>query len=98
MFNNYDPCVANRMKKGEQHTIRYHVDDIFLSPVDVSVNDEFAEWCQSKYGDLKDISVCRGKIHQFLGMTLDFSTDGECRVKQFEHVDDMIGSFPEELK
>lgn len=30
-------------------------------------------------------------------MTLDFLTDGECKVKQFEHIDNMIKSFPEEL-
>ena len=97
VFNDYDPCVANQMRKGEQHTIRYHVDDVLLSHVDAGVNDGFSKWCQSKYGNLKDILVCCGKIHQFLGMTLDFSMDGECRVKQFEHVDDMIESFPEEL-
>ena len=83
VFNNYDPCVVNWMKKGDQHTIRSHIDDVLLSHVNVSVTDEFVEWCQSKYGDLKDISVCRRKIHQFLGMTLDFLTDGECKFKQF---------------
>ena len=36
-------------------------------------------------------------MHSFLGMTLDFSVDGECRVQQFGHVDDMISNFPEEI-
>ena len=35
-------------------------------------------------------------MHSFLGMTLDFSVKGECRVQQFGHVEDMIRDFPEE--
>ena len=27
VFNPYDPCIANRMKAGGQHTVRFHVDD-----------------------------------------------------------------------
>ena len=50
VFNPYDPCVANRMKKGSQQTIRFHVDDLMSSHIDRKVNDEFAKWLQSKYG------------------------------------------------
>ena len=73
------------------------MDDILSSHVDLKVNDIFASWFQSKYGDLKDVKVNHGKVHQFLGMTLDFSVEGECQVKQFEHVRDMIESFPDEI-
>lgn len=98
MNSNYDSCVANHEVKGEHHTIRYHVDDVLLSHIDSGVNDSVSRWCQSKYGDLKEILDSRSKVHQFLGKTLDFSVDGErCRVKQFDHVNDMIGSFPEEV-
>ena len=27
-FNDYDPCNANRMVNGNQHTVRFHVDDL----------------------------------------------------------------------
>ena len=40
-FNAYDPCVANRIVDGKQHTVRFHVDDILSSHVDRNVNDEF---------------------------------------------------------
>ena len=43
------------------------------------------------------MEVHRGKVHQFLGMTLDFSVEGECKVQQFDHVSDMIESFSEEI-
>ena len=33
-FNDYDPCIANRMVNGNQHTVRFHVDDLLSSHVD----------------------------------------------------------------
>ena len=38
-FNDYSPCIANRMVNGKQHTVRFHVDDLLLSHVDPKVND-----------------------------------------------------------
>ena len=50
IFNPYDVCVANRMVNGKQHTIRFHVDDILSSHVDLKVNDEFLKWLNKTYG------------------------------------------------
>ena len=93
VFNLYNPCVANRMIKECQHTVRLHVDDVLSSHVDSKVNDTFAKWCQEKYGELKDVEVRRGKVHRFLGMVLDFSCEGVCHVKQYDHVSDMIANY-----
>ena len=30
-FNPCDPCVANRKARGEQHAVRFHVDDLASS-------------------------------------------------------------------
>ena len=97
-FNNYDPCVANRVKYNNQHTIRFHLDDVMSSHVNPKVNDEFGEWAQRKYGELKPVTIVRGKIHKFLGMTFDFSKPGEVHVIQKDHVMDIIRSWPENLK
>ena len=42
-FNEYDPCVANRTIQNNQHTIRFHVDDVLSSHIDTTVKDKFAE-------------------------------------------------------
>ena len=62
------------------------------------MNDEFARWAQSKYGALKPVKVQRGKVHEFLGMTLDFSVRGECHVRQDKHISEIISSWPKILK
>jgi hypothetical protein len=43
-INPYNPCVANRIVKGKQHTITWHVDDLKSSHVDPKVNNEFLAW------------------------------------------------------
>ena len=46
IFNKYDPCIANQMRNGSQHTIVFHVDDIMSSHVDKKVNDRFTKWLE----------------------------------------------------
>src|SRR6056300_1439606 len=72
-FNPYDACVANKIVNGKQQTIRFHVDDLLSSHMDPKVNDEFFEWANKKYGTIKPLKCTRGKVHEYLGMTLDFS-------------------------
>ena len=49
--NPYDMCVANRIIKGKQHTITWHVDDVKSSHEDSKVNDEFLDWLKDKYAN-----------------------------------------------
>ena len=77
--------------------MRFHVDDMLSSHVDKEVNDQFHVWAEETYGKLKKVTVTRGKIHQFLGMVLDFSMAGECHVIQNDHVSDMIKGWPEDI-
>ena len=70
------------------------MDDILSSHVDAKVNDEFHEWIDSTFGELKKVTVSRGKKHTFLGMDLDFSDKGKLHMSQLKHVDDMISACP----
>ena len=55
-LNAHDPCVANKMINGKQHTVSWHVDDLKASHVDPKVNDEFREWLQKEFGQIKDVT------------------------------------------
>ena len=70
-FNPYDPCVANRIRKESQQTIRFHVDDLMSSHKDPKINDEFLEWLNEMYGSLGEVKAMRGKVHDYLGMIFD---------------------------
>ena len=94
IFNEYDPCIANKMVNGKQQTIRFHVDDLLSSHVDPKVNDEFAEWLNARYGGIKPCTIVRGKKHRYLGMLLDFSYPGKVKIRMDEYVQKMIDEFP----
>ena len=75
--NGYDPCVYNKMVEGKQQTVLFHVDDCKISHVNSKVNDELIETLQSEYENVFEdgsgkMKVTRGKLHEYLGMTLDY--------------------------
>ena len=71
-INQYDWCVANKVVDGKQHTVGWHVDDFILTDEDAKVNDELIKWFNDKYGKLTPLTVHMGKVHDYLGMNLDF--------------------------
>jgi hypothetical protein len=98
--NPYDPCVANRIVNGKQHTVTWHVDDLKSSHVDSKVNDQFLEWLKKKYAsdEIGEVKVMRGKKHDYLAMTLDYSLPGVLRVDMTKYVKSMIDDFPHKLE
>jgi hypothetical protein len=97
-FNPYDPCVANRMIQGKQHTITFHVDDLKSSHVDSKVNDKFIDWLQEKYGEYADVVAHRGKKLDYLGMVLDYSNKGKVKIDMTRYIEKMVDEFPIKLK
>ena len=95
-LNPYDPCVANKVINNEQHTITWHVDDVKSSHQDPEVNTKFAERCEKQYGseELGHVRVTRGKIHDYLGMTLDYATKGKLKVDMREYINNMKKEWP----
>ena len=92
-FNDYDPCVANKMVNQKQHTLRFHVDDVMTSQVDKEINDEFLKWANEKYGEIGKVKALRGKVHDYLGMKFDFSEKGKVKVSMNEYTQQMIDDF-----
>ena len=83
--NPYDPCVWNRMVKGKQQTVLFHVDDCKISCVSVKANDELIEILREEYESIFEdgsgkMKVHRGKVLEYLGMTLDYSVDGQVKI------------------
>eukprot|EP00957_Ditylum_brightwellii_P078671 5981757-Ditylum_brightwellii.AAC.1 len=76
-INPYDPCVANKIVNGKQMTVCWHVDDLKISHVDDAEVTKILEWLEKTYGQLR---TTRGKVHEYLGMTLDFSERGHVKI------------------
>ena len=80
-LNKYDRCVANKMINGKQCTIIWHVDDLKMSHVSSAVLDHIIDKLNQKYGKEAPLTVNRGKTHEYLGMTIDFSVSGKVKFK-----------------
>jgi hypothetical protein len=97
-FNPYNPCVANGIKKGSQHTLLFHVDDLKSNHIDSRVNDELDKWLQENHGEHREVTIHRGKIHDYLGMQLDYSVKGKVKIGMIEYVSEMLKHFPQTFK
>ena len=96
-LNPYDPCVCNKVIDGEQSTILWHVDDLKCSHVDPKVNDKLLAILNERYGKEAPLTVTRGKVHEYLGMTLDFSVDGKVSVIMKDYIEDILDETPADM-
>ena len=96
-INPYDWCVANKVVNGKQHTIGWHVDDFLMTHEDPTVNDGLISWFQEKYGKLTPLTVHRGSVHDYLGMTLDFSSEGKVIVTMIDYIERLLDESPPEF-
>jgi hypothetical protein len=88
---------------GKQITICFHVDDCKISHKSTKVIDESIDWLRAKYesileDDSGEIKVHRGKVHKYLGVSLDFSHKGQCCVTMYDYLDGILEAFDEAVK
>ena len=69
--------MVNKTVNGKQCTIVWHVDDLKISHVDSAVIDEVIASLKAEYGQVGEMTVRQGKVHDYLGMKLDFSSQGK---------------------
>ena len=96
--NAYDPCVWNKIIKGKQSTICFHVDACKISHKIVKVNNNTIEWLRQDYESIftdgsGKIKVARGKMHKYVGMPLEFTNDGVVTVTMIDYIDDVIKTW-----
>ena len=94
----YNPCVANKMIDGKQMTICYHVDDCKLSHRRSKVNDQIIKWLRQEHESISEdgsgkTTVSRGKVHKYLGMTLDYTFRGQVQITMIDFLDEVLTAF-----
>ena len=95
--NPYDWCVANKLVRGSQLTITWHVDDLKISHVDKEVLEDLLKQLDGAFGKDGPLTIHRGKKHNYLGILLDFSLNGKVQVQMFDYIDNMLGDLPEDM-
>ena len=95
--NPYDWCVANKMVRGSQLTITWHVDDLKISHAKKEVLEDLLKQLNGTFRKDGPLTIHRGKKHDYLGMWLDFSLDGKVQVQMFDYIDNMLEDLPEDM-
>jgi hypothetical protein len=95
--NPYDPCVANKIIDSTQCTIVWHVDDLKISHSKASAVTDIIELLKGEFGKEAPLTITRGRIHEYLGMTLDYTEPGKVKVSMIDYVDAMLAQLPEDL-
>jgi hypothetical protein len=64
------------------------VDDLKSSHINPKVNDNFLDWLKTTYANDKigEIKAVCGKKHDYLAMTLDFTTSGVLKIDMTSYV------------
>ena len=72
----------------------WHVDDLKLAHKDPEVIDKIIASLDDEYGKIVKMAVRRGKIHEYLGMTLDFSRPGKFIMDMEHYIDEVMKDLP----
>ena len=75
-----------------------HVDDCKLSHKSSKVLDAIIKWLRKEYESIfedgsGEMAISRGKVHTYLGMTLDFTLPGKVKILMFEYIEEIILAF-----
>ena len=87
--NRYDSCVVNK-----KVTVAWHVDDLKVSHQDETALDEFIAMMEEEFGKETPLTIARGPIQEYLGMTLDFTEKGTVVVKMSAYIKNMLKDTP----
>ncbi len=93
-INPYNPCVANKMVNGTQMTIRWHVDDSMISHLSQDEIMKVVQQIIDIYGET--LAETSGTVHDYFGMTFDYSFTKEVRINMWDYLRNVIQDSPEE--
>jgi hypothetical protein len=86
--------VANKIIDGKQCTIIWHVDDLKISHVEPNVVNDIITLFEREFGKEAPLTVQRGRVHDYLGMCLDFNSPGKLVVTMESYIRSMIEEMP----
>jgi hypothetical protein len=66
------------------------MDDMKGSHVEQKVLDEITDQPNEKYGQEIPLTVHHDKVHDYLGMTIDYSEDGKVRSSMPDYIEGLL--------
>ena len=79
---------------GKQCTIIWHVDDLKISQVEKKVVNDIIAQLNGKFHKESPLTAMGGKILEYLGMTLDYTSHNKVKISMYKYVDKMPTELP----
>jgi hypothetical protein len=87
------------MIDGNQITVQFHVDDLKISHKKQSVIDSVLVDLNNTFGTAKKpLAATTGDIHDYLGLTIDFSKKGTVKFTMYDYLEDILSEMPADMK
>ena len=65
--------------------------------MDPKVNTNIIKLIDDEFGNEAPLTVTRGKVHDYLGMTLDYTKKGKVKIKMIDYVEKLLADLPKEM-
>ena len=88
----------NNIVKGKQFTILWNANDIKMPHVDSEVISRILSDIDTEYVNIAKITITRGKIHKYLGMTINYSSTSKVNLSMADHIGNILDDIPEYIK
>jgi calcineurin-like phosphoesterase family protein len=85
------------MIDGKKYTVLWHVDDLKISHVREDVYTNIIKRINGEFGKEAPITITRVKVHDCLGMTLEYYEKGKVKIKMLDYVNKMLAHLPAEM-
>jgi hypothetical protein len=89
--------VVYKIVDGKQLTVAWHVDDLKISHLATGVVDNLIAHLDSEFRKETPLSKSLGKVHDYLGMTLDFSTPGQVMITMIDYIKMICMDLPKDM-
>ena len=96
-WNEYDWCIVNKMIEGKQCTIAWYINDIKMLHAQQEVLEGLLTSLNEEFSKEAPLTVTQRKVHDYLGMTFDYTIPGKGRITMPDFVQGVLDECPEDL-
>ena len=83
-----------KLVEGKQCTIIWHVDDLKMLNVNSGIVSSVLSDIGTEYGEILKMTIMQGKLHKYLGMTIDYSSPEKIIFSMVNYIVKMLNCIP----
>ena len=79
-------------------TVKFHVDDGFVSHVNPLVVTDFLQNLEKIFGKTDPLTIRRGRTQEYLGMSIIFTSPGCVKITMYDFIKKLLKKPPQEMR